>query len=1058
MIHRRKAISFSTVGLGLLLFATVAWSTDTNNATIADPNFTDLSTWLADTHCGAYNDSVEHAVGCVVAVVHGKRITAMGVHGWADIENQRAATYDDIFQMGSVSKLYSVLLLSKLLASGPLDPDGAGPLPAVSLSWNSTLEEAMPWVTANNPTWNFRKTKTLYQLASMRAGYGGSHDQEDKFCKTNGKECTAATQAEDCDSGECDANGQCTFIQCAADTDCPTNGSACVEASRCENDDHACTDDSECSSGHCVGGACTRTTCATDLDCPAPGDTCHLANNTVTVTDPNWRDSTPKDLRSELIRIASIDPANSPIPYNVNYQDADEENDFTYSNVGAAVIGGIVEYWSNAGMREALQENLVTPLSMTSFVPTRASLLALDPSTLQGTAAQKAVWDSEFFDNDHPYVFGGNYYVPANNPGINILSDPNDDTALPPMIASQGGFGNSIFDAARFTIHLTRGFEPHILQMTREKNPHYRTVHYLGSDINEIGLTDAEINARSHANYLRTRRMLSKNGGIDGAVTIYQYAPESDISYIVWVRNAQADSIIVRGETVEAPSTISVAYTMLAQLREMYPAQNIVEPGYCQGNPDKKCSSDSHCTVAGEAPCIAGLPEKPVSHGCRDSTLGGVAGSVANVQRFYTPTSPTTDPTTGFVTTPKMYGCAGTVPYYDRATLCAPGFHTCTAAEFVARNTDNERPMFNYWVEEDNLRRDGTSGSCTVSLTQGQLCPSVTVGGPAGGLGVLVSLGPIRVTTDSNIDHLNHETDLIECGLETDDNQWFGGCALSPENNTAGTLCCGDMIVTDPLECGDEIVTYGEECDDGNNINTDTCTNDCHINNGPPSECDGECGTDEGELCVDVEMWQVMGTDERHHPDGNFSATKRCWDDYYANNGPELVCVPFNGDHNSPGVCRSCAGTDKEIGCTCSPQNQDCGGNLTCVPTAGYDDAQNGSFSSGRCASTVPTEQVAWECQANCYDIYGDRGYCYHGEFGYNQGVNGHPICAFDDLDDFGELNGPVQCAMDNKYWDIVNDTCVVECDGNDPQVNTTCVERGYSEDFHCNTAGSCVL
>jgi cysteine-rich repeat protein len=1056
--------------MGLLLFAAAAWSTDTNNATIADPNFTDLSTWLADTHCGAYNDSVEDKVGCVVAVVHGNRITAMGVHGWADIENERAATYDDVFQIGSVSKLYSVLLLSKLLDSGPLDPDGAGPLPPVDLSWSSTLEEAMPWVTANNPTWNFRKTKTLRQLASMRAGYGGSHDQDVKYCKTNGKPCTVATQEDVCDSGVCEfkvldgdpdnpATGQCTFVECKEDTECPIAGSACVEASRCENDYHACTDHSECSSGICEDGACTRTTCATDADCPATDDTCHLANITATFTAPGWRDSTPKDVRNEESRLLSIDPAYHPIPHNVNYEDTGEEgeeNDYAYANGGAAVISAIIEYWSNAGMREVLQDNLVTPLSMTSFIPQRASLLALDPSTLEGTAAQKAVWDSEFFDNDHPYVSGGKYYVPATNPYLNILEDPMDTTELPPFIKSHGGFGNSISDAARFTIHLTRGFEPYILEMTREKNPQYKKDHYLGSNIDEIGLTDAAIDARGHANYLRTRRMLNKGGNIDGAKTIYQYVPESDISYIVWVRNANAGTIIVRGQAVEAPGTSAIAESMLAHLREIYPAQNIVEPGFCQGNQEKTCSTNAHCTGAGEAPCVLGTPEKPVSHGCRDSTLGGVVGSVANVQRFYTPSNPTTDPASGFVTTPKMFGCAGTVRHGDRATLCAPGYHTCTAAEFVARNTDNERPMFNYWVEESGLKRDGTSGSCTVSLNQGQLCPTVFVGGGSGGFGTEVSLGPIRVTTDSHIDHLNHQTDVIECGLNTDDNQWFGGCAPNPENNTAGTLCCGDMLVTDPPECGDEIITFGEECDDGNSVNTDTCTNDCHFNNGPPSECDGDCGTDEGELCADVETFQVTGTEESHHPDGNFSATKRCWDDYYDNEGPELVCVPYNGDNNSPGVCRSCAGTDKEIGCTCSTQLQDCGGDLTCVPTAGYDSQNPASL--GRCASMVPSELVEWECQANCYDIYGDRGYCYHGEFGYNQGVTGHPICAFDDLDYFGELNLPVQCAMDNKYWDIKNDACVVECDGNDPQNDTTCDQRGYSFDFHCNAAGSCVL
>lgn len=261
---------------------------------------------------------------------------------------------------------------------------------------------------------------------------------------------------------------------------------------------------------------------------------------------------------------------------------------------------------------------------------------------------------------------------------------------------------------------------------------------------------------------------------------------------------------------------------------------------------------------------------------------------------------------------------------------------------------------------------------------------------------------------------------------------------------------CSDPTVVPAARCGDGVVTFGEEeCDDANLDNSDGCTDTCQLKDVAPQECPDEgCGTAEGSPCADIQMDLSPVYFDEHHPDGTFSATNNCLDDFDGN-GIELVCVPFSADDNSVGVCRSCTDMEeKQAGCSCNPNFEaSCGvGDLTCVPTADYH-SEKSSESWGRCASVDASAQVPWECSADCHEIYGDEGYCYHGEFG------GSPICAYNGFNDsFWEEDDEVKCAINGMYWDVGTDVCVKECDG-----DNSCADRNYPDWFEC-IENRCVL
>jgi hypothetical protein len=115
-----------------------------------------------------------------------------------------------------------------------------------------------------------------------------------------------------------------------------------------------------------------------------------------------------------------------------------------------------------------------------------------------------------------------------------------------------------------------------------------------------------------------------------------------------------------------------------------------------------------------------------------------------------------------------MVGCAGSVAYASRDTLCAAGYRPATAAEWVA-NRGTAVPIHDYWTD-DLLKWSGTSTACFVSTTVG----SDTCG-----------TSPMRVCTAAGTDPEGNTCNWTHCGLNaTAPDQFFGGCV-----SNAGTLC-----------------------------------------------------------------------------------------------------------------------------------------------------------------------------------------------------------------------------------------------------------------------------
>jgi hypothetical protein len=125
----------------------------------------------------------------------------------------------------------------------------------------------------------------------------------------------------------------------------------------------------------------------------------------------------------------------------------------------------------------------------------------------------------------------------------------------------------------------------------------------------------------------------------------------------------------------------------------------------------------------------------------------------------------------------RMVGCnkQGGVTWDQRATLCAAGYHVCSAATWNARR-GNAAPSSDYWTD-DNLQYTGTgSGACEAVLSGGTSCGTNR---------------PMRVCTTSGspagTDKYGNTCTWTSCGYNTMTNQYFGGCVT---NTTAGALCC----------------------------------------------------------------------------------------------------------------------------------------------------------------------------------------------------------------------------------------------------------------------------
>jgi hypothetical protein len=116
-----------------------------------------------------------------------------------------------------------------------------------------------------------------------------------------------------------------------------------------------------------------------------------------------------------------------------------------------------------------------------------------------------------------------------------------------------------------------------------------------------------------------------------------------------------------------------------------------------------------------------------------------------------------------------MVGCAGAVPFANRNALCAPGFRTVSAAEWITYS--GAVPTHDYWTSND-LKFSGTGTSaCFASAETGTSCGAT----------------PMRVCTAAGTDAEGNQCSWQHCGLDAiSPDQFFGGCS---GNTTAGALC-----------------------------------------------------------------------------------------------------------------------------------------------------------------------------------------------------------------------------------------------------------------------------
>ena len=142
-------------------------------------------------------------------------------------------------------------------------------------------------------------------------------------------------------------------------------------------------------------------------------------------------------------------------------------------------------------------------------------------------------------------------------------------------------------------------------------------------------------------------------------------------------------------------------------------------------------------------------------------------------------------------------GCAGSVGWADRNTLCAAGCQACTSAQWLSYNSSAGRlksaPTYDYWTN-DLLTRSGTATSCAADNNgTGTSCGSTTL---ADGT---VSADPMRICVSTGpTDPLGNHCTWNNCGLNTPPTPGsrgttgdydFGGCN---GDSSAGTLCCCD--------------------------------------------------------------------------------------------------------------------------------------------------------------------------------------------------------------------------------------------------------------------------
>jgi CubicO group peptidase (beta-lactamase class C family) len=123
-----------------------------------------------------------------------------------------------------------------------------------------------------------------------------------------------------------------------------------------------------------------------------------------------------------------------------------------------------------------------------------------------------------------------------------------------------------------------------------------------------------------------------------------------------------------------------------------------------------------------------------------------------------------------------MVGCGGAVTWDAAAKLCGAGYTVCTSAQWIA-NSGGFWPVDNYWTA-DYLGYSGSINACEATTSGGHSCGLST---------------PMRVctpgapNTSGSTDAYGNRCNWTGCGLNTTNDQFFGGCM---GNTTAAALCC----------------------------------------------------------------------------------------------------------------------------------------------------------------------------------------------------------------------------------------------------------------------------
>lgn len=120
-----------------------------------------------------------------------------------------------------------------------------------------------------------------------------------------------------------------------------------------------------------------------------------------------------------------------------------------------------------------------------------------------------------------------------------------------------------------------------------------------------------------------------------------------------------------------------------------------------------------------------------------------------------------------------IVGCAGSVTYPNRASLCGVGYHPVNAMTWQSAHGATV-PTHHYWTA-DVLGFTGTgAGSCAAQYSSGNACPTDQ---------------PMHVCASTTTDPEGNHCNWFDCAFDTSGttpNDHFGGCA---GNTTAGTLC-----------------------------------------------------------------------------------------------------------------------------------------------------------------------------------------------------------------------------------------------------------------------------